>query len=182
VAISLGCREDHGWAVYFTQGPRRRSLLDTVDGLSDDETLRTALAAWATFQPRKGSKHRNPGQLFYPAEASHVLEKYWNHLQKFNRHPDFASESQICQERMVQFPKAVTRMRHKDWTPKSVAEAEESSLHIAEDAALLRLRSVPDGPNQWLAHRNSADTGGTSQGADSSGSTAGLGSMGTCVT
>jgi hypothetical protein len=33
--------------------------------------------------------------------------------------------------------------------PKSVAEAERSSSRIAEDAALSRLRPVPDGPCKW---------------------------------
>jgi hypothetical protein len=47
LAIGLECREDHGWAVYCTQGPRPCLLLDMVDDLSDDETLLTALAAWA---------------------------------------------------------------------------------------------------------------------------------------
>jgi hypothetical protein len=127
VANGMDCREDRSLAVYCTQGPRRCLLLDPEDGLSDDETLWTALAAWASFQPRKGNPRSKPGQLFYPTEASHVLEKYWHYLLKLNEHPDFASEPQVCQERMLQFSKALAKMKHKSFVPKSVAEAEESS-------------------------------------------------------
>jgi hypothetical protein len=38
-AVYKGAHQDHGCAVYFTQGSRRRLLLDTMYGLSDDEVL-----------------------------------------------------------------------------------------------------------------------------------------------
>jgi hypothetical protein len=157
--LALGCREDHSWAVYCIQGSRRCLLLDTVDGLNDDETLLTALSAWASFQPRKASRRRDPGKLYYPTEASHVFEKYWDHLPCLKDHQDFASESPYCQEQMRKFSQALATMRHKSFLPKSAAEAKQSDLHIAEDAALSRLRPVPDGPDQWVVHRSSADTG-----------------------
>jgi hypothetical protein len=53
----------------------------------------------------------------------------------------------------------MTNEGHKSFEPKSVAEAEESSLRIAEGSALSRLRPIPDSPNQWKVHRSSADTG-----------------------
>jgi hypothetical protein len=40
----------------------------------------------------KSKPRRRPGQLFYPTEASHVFEKYWDYLSNLNDHPDFASE------------------------------------------------------------------------------------------
>jgi hypothetical protein len=39
------------------------------------------------------------------------------------------------------------------------AEAKQSDLETAEDAALSRLRPIQDGPDQWQEHRNSAGTG-----------------------
>jgi hypothetical protein len=39
VAIESGRQGDHGWAVAFKQGPRRCLLLDTTDGISEEETL-----------------------------------------------------------------------------------------------------------------------------------------------
>jgi hypothetical protein len=175
IAITTGWRDDHGWAVYCTRGPRRCLLLDAADGLSDEETLWTALAAWASFQPWKSSPRKYPGKLFYPTEGSHIFEKYWDCLPNLSSHPDFASESSICQERMGGFSRALAKMRQRNWPPKSVAEPDESKLHIAEDAALSRLRPIPYGPCQWEVHRQSADPGGTFQGADGTGSTASLG-------
>jgi hypothetical protein len=83
---------------------------------------------------------------------------------------------------MIQFSKALAGMRHKSFVTKSIAEAEESSLRIAEDAALSRLRPVPDGPCQWAVHRSSADTGSGASEPIVPGLAAGPGSMGTCVT
>jgi hypothetical protein len=57
------------------------------------------------------------------------------------------------------FSQALAAMRHKSFVLKSVAEAKQSNLHIAEDAALSRLRPIPDGPDQWMVHRSSADSG-----------------------
>jgi hypothetical protein len=114
VASLSGHREDHGWAVYCTQGPRRCLLLNTEDGLTSEETILTALAAWATFKPRKSSPQKYPGKLFYPTEASHIFEKYWNHLTRLDEHPGFASESPLCKERIVQFSRALSKLRTRN--------------------------------------------------------------------
>jgi hypothetical protein len=71
---------------------------------------------------------------------------------------------------------------YQNWTSKPTAEAQQKDCRIAEDAALSRLRPIPEGPDQWSLCRRSTDTGGTSQGADSTGSAAGLGLTDTCVT
>jgi hypothetical protein len=158
VAIALGCQDDHGWAVYCTQDSRRCLFLGTVDGLTDDETLWTSLSDWASFQPRKPNRRRSPGELFYPTEASHIFEKYWDHLTCLSDHADFASETSYCQEQMMKFSQVLAAMRHKSFKPLSTAEAKESGLHIAEDAALSRLRPIPDGPDQWSICRSSSGT------------------------
>jgi hypothetical protein len=158
VAIQSGWQGEHGWAIHLKHGPRRALLLDTVDGLSDDEVLWTALACWAVFKPRKTSVRKYPGRLYYPDEATHVLIKYWNHLFNLPSHPDFANESPICQERTI-FSQAMRKFkRTSNWVPQPAAEAPEKSLRIAQDAALSRLRPIADGPNQWELHRSSADT------------------------
>jgi hypothetical protein len=83
-------------------------------------------------------------------------------LTKLDTHPDFASESPICQERMVQFSRALAKLRHGKWIPKSTAEAPEKDLQIAQEAALSRLRPIPCGPNQSALCRSSTDTDGPS--------------------
>jgi hypothetical protein len=98
-------------------------------------------------------------QLYYPVEASHVFEKYCDYLTCLPKHSDFASETSYFQEHMAKFSRALAKMRHKSWIPKSTAEAKQSDLHIAEDAALSRLRPIPDGSDQWEAHRRIHGTG-----------------------
>jgi hypothetical protein len=97
VAVHSGWQGDHGWAVCVKQGPRRCLLLDTVDGLSSEKVLWTALASRATFTPRlaKGSRQRFPGRLFFPEEASHIFTKYWHHLADLSSHPVFRRSEQI---------------------------------------------------------------------------------------
>jgi hypothetical protein len=185
VALLEGHREDHGWAVYCTQGPRRCLLLNTEDGLSADETLWTALAAWASFKPRETSPRKYPGKLFYPTEASHIFEKYWDYLTRMDEHPDFASETPICQERMVQFSRALSKLRTSNWTPLSTAEAHDKHVQVAQEAALSRLRPIPDGPDQCALCRSSTVTvGPLSLGSSMVGaeSVPGPGSTGTCAT
>jgi hypothetical protein len=98
-------------------------------------------------------------KLFYPTEASHVFEKYWDYLTRLESHPDFASESPYCQEHMRKFSQDLAAMRHKSFVPKPAAEAMPSDLEIAEDAALSLLRPIPDGPDQWEVHIRCAVAG-----------------------
>jgi hypothetical protein len=76
VAVNSGWQGDHGWAVYFKQGARRCLLLETVDGLSSEEALWTALSSWATFSPRLAKPRQFPGRLFYPNEALHIIQDW----------------------------------------------------------------------------------------------------------
>jgi hypothetical protein len=90
---------------------------------------------------------------------------YWDYLTCLSDHPDFASETPYCQEHMVKFSQALAAMRHKPFEPKSTAEAKEFDLRIAEDAALSRLRPIPDGPDQWASGRSSSGTDAGGPGA-----------------
>jgi hypothetical protein len=78
---------------------------------------------------------------------------------RLSDHPDFASGSPYCLEHMRKFSQALAAMRHKSFVTRSTAEAKQSDLVIAEDAAMSRLRPIPDGPDQWEVHRSSADSG-----------------------
>jgi hypothetical protein len=156
VAIHAGWQVEHGWAIHLKQGSKRALLMDTVDGLTDEETLWTALACWAIFKPRKASKRIYPGRLYYPNEATHIITMYWDHLSDLSSHPNFVNESPICQERMTIFSQAMRKFRRtSNWVPQPAVEAPEKSLRIAQDAALSRLRPIADEPNQWELHRSS---------------------------
>jgi hypothetical protein len=159
VAVASGYQGDHGWAVYWTQGSRRCLLLDTAHGLADYEALWMAMRAWASFRPRKAHLREDPGQSFCPVEASHVFEKYWNHLPCLDEHQDFVSESPYCQQQMVEFSQALAEMNLDSFVPRSTAEAKASDIRISEDAALSRLLPIQDGPDQWAVCRSSSGTG-----------------------
>jgi hypothetical protein len=49
VSVMKGAHQDHGCAVYFTQGSRRCLLLDTTYGLTGDKALWATLNSWANF-------------------------------------------------------------------------------------------------------------------------------------
>jgi hypothetical protein len=117
VAIAKGFHEDHGAAVYLTHEKRRFLLLETTYGLSDDEALWLMSASLASFQPRRNKPRLVPGRPYYPAEFSHVFEKYWDCLPELPKHPDFASESSFCQDQMSRFSAALSTMDLSEFEP-----------------------------------------------------------------
>jgi hypothetical protein len=80
MAIVKGFHADHGTAVYLTQEKRRCLPLNTNYGLSDDDALWATFASWSGFRQRRAKPRATPGRLCYPAEYSHVFEKFWDHL------------------------------------------------------------------------------------------------------
>jgi hypothetical protein len=159
MAIAKGFHEDHGSAVYLTQGKRRCLSLNTTYGLSDDDALWKTLADWACFQPRRGAPRVVPGTLFYPGVLSHVFEKYWDYLPNLGGHPDFTSETQYCQEQMNRFSSTLSTMDLRDFRPSPAAEAKQSDLETAEDAEISRLRPLQDGLELWEILSGSGDRG-----------------------
>jgi hypothetical protein len=147
-----GAHQDHGCAVYFTQGSRRCLLLDTTCGLTDDEAIWATLNSWANFQPRKRPARETPGQLYYPAEFSHVFEKYWNYLPNLPESPGFANESPYCQAQMNSFSEALSTMDLAGFTPLVAAEASEKAVQVSEEAAISRLGLIHGGLDFWGVH------------------------------
>jgi hypothetical protein len=185
VANESGRQGDAGWAVAFKQGPRRCLLLDTTDGLSEEETLWVALAHWARFQPRLSRPRQEPGELFYPDAASHILEESWEYFGDLSKMPSFPSKSPVCQSAMMSFSEGLSQYPCADsWIPHPGAEAPGKLAKIATNAAISRVRPIPDGPDQWEMYRKGTYTVGSGS-LDSSmvgtESGAGTGSMGTCA-
>jgi hypothetical protein len=145
VAVESGWQGEHGWAVVFKQGPRRCLLLDTADGLTMEETMWNALAAWATFQPRHKSPRLFPGKLFYPNEASHIFQLYWDHMADLSSHPAFKNETPICQAAMLAFSEGLRHYNCETWETLPVADAPGKFAKIANDSAISRLRPIADG-------------------------------------
>jgi hypothetical protein len=162
VAIESGRQGDQGWAVAFKQGPRRCLLMDTTDGLSEEETLWVALAYWSNFQPRLSKPRQGPGELFYPDEASHILEESWNFFGDLSKMPSFSSRSSICQAAMLSFSRGLSQYSCADsWIPHPCADAPGKLAKIATYAAISRVRPISDGPDQWEEYRKGTYTVGS---------------------
>jgi hypothetical protein len=131
VAIHTGWQGDHGWAIAFSQGSRRCLLLDTTDGLTPDEVLWSSLATWVKFQPRLKKPRRFPGKLYYPDEASHIIETLWNHLDNLGNSPGFSDRSSICQAAMLAFSEGLKSVDCTDWEPLPIAQAPGKLARIA---------------------------------------------------
>jgi hypothetical protein len=106
--------------------------------------------------------------LFYPDDATLIMTDCLNFLEDLSAMPGFSDKSPICQAEMMRFSEGLCRLDHSSWYPQPTAEASEKSARIAEGAAVSRLRTVADGPNQWEMHRSSARTVGPSSPGDPS--------------
>jgi hypothetical protein len=59
---------------------------------------------------------------------------------------------------MKRFSSAQSTMNHSEFMPSVAAEAQQSEVDTAEEAAISRLRQIQDGINFW-GDRSSPDTG-----------------------
>jgi hypothetical protein len=73
-------------------------------------------------------------------------------------HPDFSNESNRCQERMICFSEALSRMELGNFEPHPAVEAKDRDAKIAQDAATSRLLPIQDGDDQWEMQRSGVDT------------------------
>jgi hypothetical protein len=147
IAIAKAVHQDDGLAVYTRQQKRRCLLLGTIYGRTDEEALWCTLIWWANLQPRKKQSRQTPGQLFYPAEYSHVSEKYWDHLTNLEDHAEFCQESEFTQGCMKHFSGALSRLDLAGFTPRVSADAKQSDLETVEDPAISRSHPIQDGPD-----------------------------------
>jgi hypothetical protein len=162
ITIVKGANHEHGTAVFVTQEKRRCPLLDTVHGLTDEEALWRTHLSWAKFQPSLKSPQLETGVLYYPAEHSHVFEKYWNALDKPQVHPEFSQESDFTQACMRQYSAALGEMDISSFTPLVDGEAKHSHVEIAQEAAISRLCPIQDAPVQSRTILRSRGRGSTS--------------------
>jgi hypothetical protein len=148
VTVHSGWQTECAWAVYIEQEPRRCLLIDMVDGYQPEEVLWTALSEWISFNQRAGNPRKYPGRIYYQNEATHIMTDCWNHFEDLSGSPGFSQKNPICQMEMMRFSEAFSRLDHTNWYPQPVAEAPDKSARVADDAAVSRLRPIPDGPNQ----------------------------------
>jgi hypothetical protein len=156
---------------------------------------------WAQFQPRLSKPRLDPGQLYYPPEYGHLMEKYWDVLNDPIQHPD-QDMSAHSRDSMIAMAEALRPMTLDNWTPQPDTEVSEKSQRVARTAALSRRCPIMDAHDYWSSiadqtreetdmieakaivwvDRSSPDTDASSQGG-MVGTELGPGSgiMGTCV-
>jgi hypothetical protein len=100
--------------------------------------------------------------LYYAAEASHVMEQYWDCSGNHDEHPTLSTESQYTQQKMCSFSVGLGKFTCGPEFHPSV-DASKRAQDRAEDAAFSRLRPIQEGQDYWRViseeHRSSADTG-----------------------
>jgi hypothetical protein len=89
------------------------------------------------------------GHLFFPAEYLHVFEKYWHHLDEPETHPEFSQESPFTQGCMTHYSEALIQLDCDGFEPLVHAEAKDSDVGIATEAAISRLFPIQDDPDLW---------------------------------
>jgi hypothetical protein len=150
IAIEKGCHLVHGTAIFFEQGTRRCVLSDTLFGLSDDEALWFTIYKWAEFQPRKCRPRQDPGLLYYPADYTHVFQKYWDVLNDPVTHPD-CNETDHTKASMRHMADHLRPMSLESWEPQVDAETPEKSCRVAHNAALSWRCPIQDAADYWLS-------------------------------
>jgi hypothetical protein len=154
-AIERGVHSDHGTAIFFEQANRRCLLTRRVYGISDEDTFWEVMKDWATFQPRLSKPRVAPGTFFFPAEYTHVVEKYWDYLEDPTKHPESKVDAQYYSS-MQQYTAAVALMDFSDFEPQPDSMAPEKSQRIASLAALSRRCLVQDACDDWASPQEQA--------------------------
>jgi hypothetical protein len=201
IAIEKGVHEERATAIFFEQGVHRCLLTRRLYKVSEDEALWYTMKDWAEFHPKRSARRQDPGQLYYPAEYTHVFQKYWDFLNDPTQHPD-CSESDHTKSSMQYMAAALSEMNLENWQPQLSDVSPEKSQRVAHDAALSRRYPIHDSVDYWpppaeqvceeeamiaagkIVGRSSPDTDSdSSQGvAMSTESPSCLGPTGTCAT
>jgi hypothetical protein len=122
-----------------------------------------------------------PGQLYYPASATHIVTKHWDYVDNPLQHPD-CNESEFTKNTMGYYAEALSHMNLSSFEPAVDSEAPEKSLRIAIQAALSRRKQIQDAQDLCEPRRERAD-GLTSPSESVTGTDSApqLGSTDTCV-
>jgi O-glycosyl hydrolase len=125
------------------------------------------LQSWAKFQPRHANPRSVPGDLYYPAQYTHIFQKYWDHLNDPLSHPDSGCESDHTKAAMNECAIALYSTDLSSFEPMVDAEASDKSCRIARDAALSRRCPIQDAIDYWVSQEEAVTgSGGLAPGQD----------------
>jgi hypothetical protein len=140
-------------------------MVDTlIGGKTDDDAFWHGMLLWAAFKPRAASPRTEPGQLYYPAAATHIIQKYWDYLNDPSSHPD-CDESEFTKDRMQHFAAALSDMDLSSFEPSVDSEAPDKACRIAQMAAASRRLPIQDARDFWEPPGNAPEECSTVSGA-----------------
>jgi hypothetical protein len=117
--------------------------------VGNGNTVPRALLEMCPVGPNFVAKPRvEPGQLYYPAQYTHVFQKYWDYLNDPVKHPD-CSESEFTKDAMSVMASALSAMDFSHFEPPVDAEASEKSYRVAFLAATSRKCPIQDATDYW---------------------------------
>jgi hypothetical protein len=103
---------------------------------------------WAQLQPRLSKPRVDPGLLFFPAEFTHIVEKYWDVLDDPSSHPDADPNAHYFSS-MKSMSEALSSMIRDTLEPQPDSLAPDKSQRVARLAALSRRCSIQDAVDYW---------------------------------
>jgi hypothetical protein len=103
---------------------------------------------WANFDPRLARPRTDAGQLYYPAQYSHMFELHWDFLHA-------PTQESALNEDMGRYASAAARLT---FTKDALvdAEAPENSLKIASSGAMSRRFPVQDAQDYFSSLQEQA--------------------------
>jgi hypothetical protein len=142
IAIETGVHGEYAAPIFFEQSSRRclitLRLFETCDEyeLSDEKAFWNVMREWANFDPRLARQRKNAGQLFYPAEYSHMFEQHWDFIQapRVENAPSPTAGKYASAAAQLVFT----------GTPLVDSEAPDKSSRIARSGAMSRRYPVQD--------------------------------------
>jgi hypothetical protein len=149
IAVEKGVHGERSTAIFFEQGVYRCLLTRVIEDGSENEALWSAMKDWAEFQPKRSSLRKDPGQLFYPAEYTHVFQKYWDTLNDPLQHPGSAIETDRTKSYMYDMSRAIEGWVLENWDPQPSDVASEKAQQVAHNGAVSRRFPIQDSVDYW---------------------------------
>jgi hypothetical protein len=145
IRVDKGHHGEYGWGVYFEQGRHRCILAGTLANRREEEawedTLWTACAEWASFEPVLGQHKIHQEILWIPDEFTHIFEGG-----TFDQ--EFRNASEYRKKQMERFAAGTQRFQQMyDWHSFAESDPPKRENYYSYHAAASRRIRISDGPS-----------------------------------
>jgi hypothetical protein len=148
IAVEKGVHGEHGVGIFFEQSTRRCLLTQRILPKTDEKTFWKVMRMWANFDPRPARQRKDAGQLYYPAQYSHMFELHWDFIHA-------PTQEAALDKYMSKYASAAAQL---EFTKDALvdAEAPEKSLKIASSGAMSRRYPVQDAQDYFSSLQEQA--------------------------